>query len=152
MQNGLDFRPSDRFEGGSVKFDIGTAGSIPLTLMTVIPAVSFSNNNLHIEITGGQTSKQAQQSIISSTLLQKHLSIGSKFSVDVLKRGYYPNGGGIVQSTINPCRSPDTIEFLASRYLEPKIMSVCSKASRGCCKATDIFLPDRLGKKGYPMQ
>ena len=67
----IRFSPSDRFEGGSVKFDIGTAGSIPLTLMTVIPAVSFSNNNLHIEITGGQTSKQAQQSIISSTLLQK---------------------------------------------------------------------------------
>ena len=121
------FSPSDRFEGGSVKFDIGTAGSIPLTLMTVIPAVSFSNNNLHIEITGG-TDVKASPTIdyIKHVVAKSYLSIGSKFSVDVLKRGYYPNGGGIVQSTINPCRSPNTIEFLASRYLEPKIISVCS--------------------------
>jgi RNA 3'-terminal phosphate cyclase (ATP) len=124
----IRFSPSDRFEGGSVKFDIGTAGSIPLTLMTVIPAVSFSNNNLHIEITGG-TDVKASPTIdyIKHVVAKSYLSIGSKFSVDVLKRGYYPNGGGIVQSTINPCRCPDTIEFLASRYLEPKIISVCSQ-------------------------
>ena len=124
----IRFSPSDRFEGGSVKFDIGTAGSIPLTLMTVIPAVSFSNNNLHIEITGG-TDVKASPTIdyVKHVVAKSYLSIGSKFSVDVLKRGYYPNGGGIVQSTINPCRSPDTIEFLASRYLEPKIISVCSQ-------------------------
>jgi RNA 3'-terminal phosphate cyclase (ATP) len=124
----IRFSPSDRFEGGSIKFDIGTAGSIPLTLMTVIPAVSFSNNSLHIEITGG-TDVKASPTIdyIKHVVAKSYLSIGSKFSVDVLKRGYYPNGGGIVQSTINPCRSPDTIEFLASRYLEPKIISVCSQ-------------------------
>jgi RNA 3'-terminal phosphate cyclase (ATP) len=124
----IRFSPSDRFEGGSIKFDIGTAGSIPLTLMTVIPAVSFSNNNLHIEITGG-TDVKASPTIdyIKHVVAKSYLSIGSKFSVDVLKRGYYPNGGGIVQSTINPCRSPEPIEFLASRYLEPKIISVCSQ-------------------------
>jgi len=121
------FSPSDRFEGGSVKFDIGTAGSIPLALMTVIPAVSFSNHNLHIEIMGG-TDVKASPTIdyIKHVVAKSYLSIGSKFSVDVLKRGYYPNGGGIVQSTINPCRSPDKIDFIASRYLEPKIISVCS--------------------------
>jgi RNA 3'-terminal phosphate cyclase (ATP) len=124
----IRFSPSDRFEGGSIKFDIGTAGSIPLTLMTVIPAVSFSNNTLHIEITGG-TDVKASPTIdyIKHVVAKSYLSIGSKFSVDVLKRGYYPNGGGIVQSTINPCKSPEPIEFLASRYLEPKIISVCSQ-------------------------
>ena len=124
----IRFSPSDRFEGGSVKFDIGTAGSIPLTLMTVVPAVSLSNNCLQIEITGG-TDVKASPTIdyIKYVVAKSYLSIGLKFSVDVLKRGYYPNGGGIVQSTINPCRRPDTIEFLASRHIEPKIISVCSQ-------------------------
>ena len=124
----IRFSPSDRFEGGSVKFDIGTAGSIPLTLMTVVPAVSLSNNSLQIEITGG-TDVKASPTIdyIKHVVAKSYLGIGLKFSVDVLKRGYYPNGGGIVQSTINPCRSPDTIEFLASRHIEPKIISVCSQ-------------------------
>ncbi len=124
----IRFSPSDRFEGGSVKFDIGTAGSIPLTLMTVVPAVSLSNNSVQIEIIGG-TDVKASPTIdyIKHVVAKSYLSIGLKFSVDVLKRGYYPNGGGIVQSTIHPCRRPDTIELLVSRHLEPKIISVCSQ-------------------------
>ena len=46
------FYPS-KFVGGSARVDIGTAGSIPLTLMTVVPAVALSGNALEIEITGG---------------------------------------------------------------------------------------------------
>ncbi len=126
----IRFWPSDRFEGGSVKFDIGTAGSIPLTLMTVVPAVSLSNNSIQIEITGG-TDVKASPTIdyIKHVVAKSYLSIGLEFSVDVLKRGYYPKGGGIVRSTIHPCRSPNTIELLASRHLEPKIISVCSQLS-----------------------
>jgi RNA 3'-terminal phosphate cyclase (ATP) len=124
----IRFSPSDRFEGGSVKFDIGTAGSIPLTLMTVVPAVSLSNNSLQIEVTGG-TDVKASPTIdyIKHIVAKSYLSIGPKFSVDVLKRGYYPKGGGVVQSTIKPCKNPGTIEFLATGYLEPKIISVCSQ-------------------------
>jgi RNA 3'-terminal phosphate cyclase (ATP) len=32
-----------------------------------------------------------------------------------------------VQCTIKPCKTPGTIELLATRYLEPKIISVCSQ-------------------------
>jgi RNA 3'-terminal phosphate cyclase (ATP) len=124
----IRFSPSDKFEGGSIKFDIGTAGSIPLTLMTVVPAVSLSNNSLQIEVTGG-TDVKASPTIdyIKHIVAKSYLSIGPKFSVDVLKRGYYPKGGGVVQCTIKPCKTPSTIELLATRYLEPKIISVCSQ-------------------------
>jgi RNA 3'-terminal phosphate cyclase (ATP) len=124
----IRFSPSDIFEGGSIKFDIGTAGSIPLILMTVVPAVSLSNNSLQIEVTGG-TDVKASPTIdyIKHIVAKSYLSIGPKFSVDVLKRGYYPKGGGVVQCTIKPCKTPGTIELLATEYLEPKIISVCSQ-------------------------
>jgi RNA 3'-terminal phosphate cyclase (ATP) len=124
----IRFLPSDKFEGGSIKFDIGTAGSIPLLLMTVVPAVSLSNNSLQIEITGG-TDVKASPTIdyIKHIVARSYLSIGPKFSVDVLKRGYYPKGGGLVQCTIRPCKTPSTIELLATGYFEPKIISVCSQ-------------------------
>ena len=124
----IRFSPSDKFEGGSIKFDIGTAGSIPLILMTVVPAVSLSNNSLQIEVMGG-TDVKASPTIdyIKHIVAKSYLSIGPKFSVDVLKRGYYPKGGGVVQCTIKPCKTPSTIELLATRYLEPKIISVCSQ-------------------------
>ena len=35
----IRFEPSDRFEGGSLRADVGTAGSIPMILMTIVPAV-----------------------------------------------------------------------------------------------------------------
>jgi RNA 3'-terminal phosphate cyclase (ATP) len=122
----IRFLPSDKFEGGSIKFDIGTAGSIPLILMTVVPAVSLSNNSLQIEVTGG-TDVKASPTIdyVKHIIAKIYQSIGPKFSVDVLKRGYYPKGGGVVQCTIKPCKTPGTIELLATGYLEPKIISVC---------------------------
>jgi len=124
----IRFSPSDKFEGGSTKFDVGTAGSIPLILMTVVPAVSLSNNSLHIEVTGG-TDVRASPTIdyVRYIVAKSYLSIGPKFSVDVVKRGYYPKGGGLVQCTIEPCKTPGTIELLAARYFEPKIISVCSQ-------------------------
>ncbi len=124
----IRFLPSDKFQGGSVTFDIGTAGSIPLVLMTVIPAVSLSNNDLQIEVIGG-TDVKASPTIdyIKYIVAEVYRSIGIKFSVDVPKRGYYPKGGGIVQSTIQPCKSPGTVELLAARDVEPRISSVCGK-------------------------
>jgi RNA 3'-terminal phosphate cyclase (ATP) len=93
-----------------------------------VPAVSLSNNSLQIEVTGG-TDVKASPTIdyIKHIVAKSYLSIGSKFSVDVLKRGYYPKGGGVVQCTIKPCKTPGTIELLATEYLEPKIISVCSQ-------------------------
>lgn len=124
----IRFLPSDKFRGGSVKFDIGTAGSIPLILMTVVPAVSLSNKSLQIEVIGG-TDVKASPTIdyVKHIVAESYRSVGIKFSVDVLKRGYYPKGGGVVQSTIQPCKSPGTMELLATRHIEPKIISVCGQ-------------------------
>jgi RNA 3'-terminal phosphate cyclase (ATP) len=122
------FEPSGRFEGGTQKVDIGTAGSIPLTLMAVVPAVSLSDNELEIEITGG-TDVKASPTIdyVRYVVAEVFRSIGIKFSVDVVRRGYYPKGGGIARAVIKPCKSPSPSEFLNGRYVEPKITSVCSE-------------------------
>ena len=145
----IRFSPSDKFEGGSIKIDIGTAGSIPLILMTVVPAVSLSNNSLQIEVTGG-TDVRASPTIdyIKYIVAKSYLSIGPKFSVDVLKRGYYPKGGGLVQCTIKPCKTPGTIELLATRYLEPNIISVCSQLPAHVAKRQISSALIALEKKG----
>jgi RNA 3'-terminal phosphate cyclase (ATP) len=132
----IRFLPSDKFKGGSVKFDIGTAGSIPLILMTVVPAVSLSNNSLQIEVIGG-TDVKASPTIdyVKHIVAESYRSIGVKFSVDVLKRGYYPKGEGVVQSTIQPCKTPETIELLNTRHnIEPKIISVCGQLPQHVAK------------------
>lgn len=117
-----------KFAGSSYKIDIGTAGSIPLTLMTVIPAVSLSGNSLEIEITGG-TDVKASPTIdyLRYIVSEAYRSAGIKFAIDVQKRGYYPKGGGIVKAAIEPCAKPSATEFLNGRAVAPKITSVCSQ-------------------------
>jgi RNA 3'-terminal phosphate cyclase (ATP) len=125
------FAPSGRFEGGAVKVDVGTAGSIPMILMAVVPAVSLSNNGVELEITGG-TDVRASPTIdyVRHVVAQAYRSIGLKFSVEVVKRGYYPKGGGVVSARIEPCKSPGTIELLSAPTMEPKMTSVCSQLPR----------------------
>ncbi len=117
-----------KFAGNTYKIDIGTAGSIPLTLMTVIPAVSLSGNSLEIEITGG-TDVKASPTIdyLRYVVSEAYRSIGIKFTIEVLKRGYYPKGGGVVKAAIEPCTKPAAAEFLNGRAVAPRITSVCSQ-------------------------
>jgi RNA 3'-terminal phosphate cyclase (ATP) len=152
LQVGADwirFAPSEKFEGGSVKFDVGTAGSIPMILMTVVPAVSLSNKSLEIEITGG-TDVRASPTIdyVRYVVAEAYRNIGIKFSVDVERRGYYPKGGGIVKTTIEPCREPGTMELLITRDVAPKITSVCGQLPRHVAERQTSSALIVLEKKG----
>jgi RNA 3'-terminal phosphate cyclase (ATP) len=145
----IRFEPSDRFEGGSVKVDVGTAGSIPMILMAVVPAVSLSNNNLEIEITGG-TDVKASPTIdyVRHIVEDAYRSIEIKFSSDVLKRGYYPKGGGIVKTVIEPCKEPGTMELLSAREIAPRITSVCGQLPRHVAERQTSSAMIALEKKG----
>lgn len=143
------FAPYDKFEGGSVKVDVGTAGSIPMILMAVVPAVSLSNNSLEIEITGG-TDVKASPTIdyVRHVVADAYRSIGIKFSSEVVKRGYYPKGGGIVKTTIKPCKEPGTMELLAGREVAPRITSVCGQLPRHVAERQTSSAMIALEKKG----
>ncbi|HXV45719.1 MAG TPA: RNA 3'-terminal phosphate cyclase [Nitrososphaera sp.] len=152
LQVGADwirFAPSEKFEGGSVRFDVGTAGSIPMILMTIVPAVSLSNKSLEIEITGG-TDVKASPTIdyVRYVVAEAYRNIGIKFSVDVERRGYYSKGGGIVKTVIEPCREPDTIELLITRDVAPRITSVCGQLPRHVAERQTSSALIALEKKG----
>jgi len=145
----IRFAPSDKFEGGSVKVDVGTAGSIPMILMAVVPAVSLSNNSVELEITGG-TDVRASPTIdyVRHVVTASYRSIGIKFSVDVAKRGYYPKGGGIVKTIIEPCKGPGTMELLTTRNVAPRITSVCGQLPRQVAERQTSSAMITLEKKG----
>jgi RNA 3'-terminal phosphate cyclase (ATP) len=145
----IKFASSDKFEGGSVKVDIGTAGSIPMILMAVVPAVSLSGNSLQLEVTGG-TDVRASPTIdyVKYVVADAYRNIGLKFSAEVRKRGYYPKGGGIVQSTIEPCKAPGMMELLTARDVAPRITSVCGQLPRHVAERQISSAMIALEKKG----
>ena len=66
----------------------------------------------------------------------------------MLKRGYYPKGGGIVQTNIEPCKAPGTMELLSARDVAPRITSVCGQLPRHVAERQTSSAMIALEKKG----
>ena len=116
----------DKYEGGELKIDTGTAGSIPMILQTIIPAVALSGKSLSVQITGGTDVKMSPTTDYLRFIVHNaYKTIGINFSLNILKRGYYPKGGGIIQADIGPCKNVSSFDLLNRRNVEPKIASVC---------------------------
>ncbi|MFL6433352.1 MAG: RNA 3'-terminal phosphate cyclase [Nitrososphaeraceae archaeon] len=101
------FGRADYFDYGITKIDIGTAGSIANVLMTIIPAISFSGISHDLQIVGG-TDVQYGPTIdyLRYVVREIYASIGINFDIDVIRRGYYPKGGGIVNVQIKAINLP----------------------------------------------
>jgi RNA 3'-terminal phosphate cyclase (ATP) len=122
----ITFEPSGSLTGGPTRFDVGTAGSIPMILLAIIPSVALSGNSIELQITGG-TDVKASPTIdyLRYVVGRAYEMLGIKFSIEVLKRGYYPKGGGVVRCEINSCPHIGPQDIMALRKEDPKITSVC---------------------------
>lgn len=98
----IEFYP-EAMKGGTYSFDIGTAGSITLVLQACILPSLFANKKIKISLTGGTDVGWSPpwdyfQHVFLSLLKKMNLEIDAT----LIKRGYYPKGGGEVSVTINP--------------------------------------------------
>ncbi|MGA2199992.1 MAG: RNA 3'-terminal phosphate cyclase [Nitrososphaerales archaeon] len=116
-------RPVNR----SLSLDMGTAASITLVLQALVPAIALSGVALEIELVGGTDVPWSPTSDYVSTVLAAALSrIGIVFSLELTRRGYYPNGGGRARIRIEPCREVKPLN-LSTRERDPPI-SLASRA------------------------
>jgi RNA 3'-phosphate cyclase len=98
----FDFIPS-RIGAGAFKFDVGTAGSIPLVLQAAIPVALAAPGVVEIEIIGGTDVRGAPAFDYAALVWQPLLKrLGLDLDLAATRRGYYPRGGGIVQASIRP--------------------------------------------------
>lgn len=99
----LVFEPGD-FESGEYKFEIGTAGSIPLVYQAIILASINTKETITIHLTGGTDVKWSPSWDYFKYIFLSHLrKFGIKVDAKLIKRGYYPKGGGEAEITIHPC-------------------------------------------------
>lgn len=100
--NRLSFTPG-KIKSGNYEIDIGTAGSITLFLQCLMPALMHAPGIISIKITGG-TDVQWSPSIdyMRYVTLSALKNIGIECDLTLIRRGYYPKGGGRVEARINP--------------------------------------------------
>jgi len=124
----LWFKPK-QVKGGRIEAEIGTAGSIPMLLMTVLPICAYAEDtvNLHVSKGGTDVSHSPTINYMRFVLLPTLQHMGLKADLTVHKYGYYPKGNGEVTITVEPCKSlkPLRLENFGS-IKAVKGVSVCT--------------------------
>jgi RNA 3'-terminal phosphate cyclase (ATP) len=98
----LRFWPSN-LEGGTWRFDLGTAGAIPLVLQTLLPPLIFAREASHLLLTGGTHVPISPPFHFFQHIFLPLLSaLDIRASGTVRTYGFYPRGGGEVEAHIWP--------------------------------------------------
>jgi RNA 3'-phosphate cyclase len=114
----LVFNPG-KIKGGDFKFDIGTAGSITLVLQAFLPPALMAEEPTTIELTGGTDVKFAPPIDYFRFILKPLIEVmGADIKIDLVKRGYYPKGGGKVIVNIEPAAKLNHLELSASEEID----------------------------------
>ena len=122
----LMFTPNN-IESIELVEDIGTAGSISLILQVLIPVVSIAKKKLNLTIKGGTDVPWSPTIDYTQHVLQNAYSrMGIEFSLDVIKRGYYPKGGGEINLHIKPSQIKSA-SFLKRQTNSAKLICTFSK-------------------------
>lgn len=99
----LDFTPRP-LHGGDLTIDVGTAGSVTLVLQALLPAALASRHRVTATIHGGTDVSNAPGWDYFQQVHRPLLAnMGGAVVATLVRRGYYPKGGGLVRVEIPPC-------------------------------------------------
>lgn len=95
--------PRGRPRGGVIEVDIGTAGSISLLLQAALPVLVAAEGGVRLRIRGGTNVKWSPPiQYVQHVLLPLLRRFGVKAEVRLLRMGFYPRGGGLVEVVALP--------------------------------------------------
>lgn len=113
---------------GRIRCDVGTAGSTTLILSALVVAASLRGRPLEAVLTGGTDVAWSPTAGYTSLALREALlRMGINFSMAVERRGYYPEGGGVVRASIEACEGRPRPAVLPGR-LSRRASLHCSHA------------------------
>jgi RNA 3'-phosphate cyclase len=132
----LTFEPGE-VVAGSYTFDIGTAGATGLVLQTVyLPLALRGRIPSELTLIGGtHVTTSPCYHFLNQTWRPYLADCGLNVSMRLVRPGYYPRGGGVVEVFVQPCE-----KIVGRRWLE-----------RGKLKATGFSavanLPDQIARR-----
>jgi len=129
--------------------DVGTAGSIPLILQVLIPVIAISKKQLNLKIKGGTDVLWSPTIDYTQHVLQEAYSrMGINFSLELIKRGYYPKGGGEIKLQITPS-NVKSISFLKRKTKQIKLICSFSKFTNNEIENKIKEIVKKLTKANY---
>ena len=99
----VTFRPG-HIIGGAYQLDVGTAGSITLVLQACMLASLRAPMATELEIRGGTNVRMSPPvDFYTNVLLPMLGKMGFDVELEIVSRGFYPQGGGTVRAVLSPC-------------------------------------------------
>lgn len=124
----LWFTPQEIISG-DVHAEIGTAGSIPMLLLTILPICAFAKHSVSVHVVKGGTDVRHSPTInyLNHVLLRMLKRMDLNASLTIHKYGYYPKGMGEVTLKVQPTEklSPLRLEEFGT-IEELRGVSVCT--------------------------
>ena len=123
----LKFIPNE-VQSCTLKENVGTAGSISLIIQVLIPIIAVCKKNLKLTITGGTNVLWSPTIDYAQTVLKDaYARMGIYFTINVIKRGYYPKGGGIIELEVLPSEKINPIILNKRKIKNVKVKCTFSK-------------------------
>ena len=86
----------------TLSIDIGTAGSVTLLLQAVLLPAILAPGKVRLKLTGGTNVEHSQPAEYFSAVFLPHMAAFAKANFSLLRRGYFPRGGGNVELEVAP--------------------------------------------------
>jgi RNA 3'-terminal phosphate cyclase (ATP) len=97
---------------GEYSFAIGTAGSATLVLQTVLPALLTAEGATSLILEGGTHNPAAPPfDFLERTFIKQINKMGAKVTLDLVRPGFYPAGGGQIKVHIEPAKTLQGFEL-----------------------------------------
>jgi RNA 3'-phosphate cyclase len=148
----ISFIP-DVLQEGEFQVEVGTAGSITLILQAFMIPAGFAPGPVKICLTGGTDVRWAPPvNYLQNVTLPVLRSIGHQIDLKLLKRGYYPQGGGKLQADILPLNNfkPFHIHDLQVDFIRG--VSHCTKLPRHVAIRQALAAEEKIKLAGYDAQ
>ncbi|NLE03553.1 MAG: RNA 3'-terminal phosphate cyclase [Crenarchaeota archaeon] len=139
--------------GGVFCSEIGTAGSIPMLVLTLLPICIFSKTPVQLNICKGGTDTIQAPTInyLQHVLLPTLQKMGISTQLKIERYGYYPKGMGEINLIIYPAKAvlPFSLETFGN-LININGISVCTNlADRKVAERQAKAANDILNQQGY---
>ncbi len=99
----ITFLPQAITHRADWRLDVGTAGSISLLLQSLLPALTHAPGETTLTLIGGTDVPFSPPfDYLNATLLAALRQMGVAVDLELVRRGFYPKGGGEVRAHLRP--------------------------------------------------
>jgi RNA 3'-terminal phosphate cyclase (ATP) len=100
------YTPKEKFKGGEYSWDIGTAGSTTMMGQALLPLACFAQSPSKFRLEGGLFQDFAPSAFhMKFVLLSLLQQMGAHAELDIIRPGYVPRGGGIIEIKAQPVKN-----------------------------------------------